>query len=81
MWVRILHRFGDHFGVPFGSLLGSFGPPWVHFGRPLADFATPWKHFGRTLADLGELWGSFGDLCVLFVIFLTVCCEKLFQGF
>ena len=67
--------------MAFGSLLGSFGPPGVHFGRPLADFATPWKHFGRTLADLGELWGSFGDLCFHFGIFLTVCCEKLFQGF
>ena len=63
-------NFDDFFyhgrGMHFGSILGSFWPPFgallAPFGLPLAPFWLPLAPFGSLLAPFGSLWLTFGSL-------------------
>jgi hypothetical protein len=63
VWVRFLYRFWGGFGVPFGSLLGSFGRPWGPLWADLGSLGRLWGSIGLALADFGGLWGTFGGPC------------------
>ena len=63
MRVRVLEWFGGRFGVPFGSLLGSF---WEFFGH----LGTTWAPFGGPLGCLCVLWVLVGCLFQHFALLL-----------
>ena len=66
MRVRILEWFGGRFGVPFGSLLGSFLDTLGPLGHPLGYLWATFEFFECLFQHFSLLLGAFGHSGVPF---------------